>query len=62
MNEDLVLLKKLEARRLEHRQIDERAQDPKLDEFSRKRLQKIKLALRDEIRKLELVLYPNLTA
>ena len=62
MNEDLALFKKLETHRLEHRQLDEKAKDPGLDEFSRKKLQKIKLAVRDEIRKLEVLLYPNLTA
>ena len=62
MNEDLLLIKQLESRRLEHRKVDEQVKNPGLDEFTRRRLQKIKLALRDEIRKLELILYPNLTA
>ena len=33
-----------------------------LDEFSRKRLQKVKLSLRDEIVKIEQVVYPDIIA
>jgi hypothetical protein len=62
MNEDLLLAKQLDSLRLEHRHVDEQEKDPKLDEFTRKRFKKIKLALRDKIRELELMLYPNLTA
>lgn len=62
MNEDLLLIKQLEALRIEHRDLDEKIKNPLLDEFSRKRFQKMKLALRDEIRKLELLLYPDITA
>ncbi len=62
MNEDLVQIKQLESLRLEHRHLDDQAKDPALDEFSRKRLQKLKLAMRDEIMKLEQLVYPDITA
>lgn len=62
MNEDLVLIKKLEALRIQHRELDEQIKDAALDEFSRKRLQKTKLALRDQIQELERELYPDVIA
>ena len=62
MNEDLLLLKKLEALRLEHRTLDERIKNEVLDEFTRKLYQKKKLALRDKIQELEQVLYPDAIA
>lgn len=62
MNEDLMLIKRLEALRLEHRELDDQIQTNGLDEFTRKRLQKTKLALRDEIMKLEQVVYPDIIA
>jgi len=62
MNEDLLLIKRLESLRMEHRKLDDQAKDPALDEFTRKRLQKLKLATRDEIMKLEQVVYPDITA
>lgn len=62
MNEDLLMIKRLEAMRLEHRKLDEQASDPSLDEFSRQRMRKMKLALRDEIYKLEQTVYPDIIA
>jgi len=62
MNEDLLYIKQLETFRVEHRQLDEQAQNPSLDEFTRKRLQKLKLALRDKITELEHMLYPDVIA
>ena len=62
MNEDLMLIKRLEALRLEHREMDEKIKNNNLDEFTRKRLQKMKLYLRDEITKLEQVVYPDIIA
>jgi hypothetical protein len=62
MNEDLLLLKQLEDMRNEHRQLDMRVKDHALDEFTRKRLQKTKLALRDKIQELERILYPDAIA
>jgi len=62
MNEDLILIKRLEALRAEHRELDEKIMAPGLDEFTRKRFQKQKLFLRDEITKLEQVVYPDIIA
>ncbi|MDE3038775.1 MAG: DUF465 domain-containing protein [Pseudomonadota bacterium] len=62
MNEDLLLFKRLETMRLEHRELDEKIKTNGLDEFTRKRLQKTKLALRDEIMKIEQILYPDIIA
>ena len=62
MNEDLLLLKQLESLRFEHRELDEKIKNNSLDEFSRILLKKKKLALRDEIMKIEQVLYPDIIA
>jgi len=62
MNEDLQLIKRLEYFRAQHRDYDDKIKDPALDEFSRKRLQKEKLALRDQIMRLEHLVYPDVTA
>jgi hypothetical protein len=62
MNEDLQLIKRLEYFRAQHRELDEKIRVPELDEFSRKRLQKEKLALRDQIMRLEHLVYPDVTA
>ena len=62
MNEDLLLFKRLEAMRLEHRELDQRIQLNSLDEFTRKLFQKKKLALRDKIQELERMLYPDAIA
>ncbi|MDE3016208.1 MAG: DUF465 domain-containing protein [Pseudomonadota bacterium] len=62
MNEDLLLLKRLESLRSEHREMDEKIKNNSLDEFTRKRLQKTKLSLRDEIMKIEQVVYPDIIA
>lgn len=62
MNEDLLLIKRLESLRLEHRELDDKIKVNGLDEFTRKRLQKTKLFLRDEIMKLEQIVYPDIIA
>lgn len=62
MNEDLLLIKRLEALRLQHRELDERIRHNGLDEFSRKRLQIAKLRMKDEIFKLEQIVYPDIIA
>jgi hypothetical protein len=62
MNEDLILIKRLESLRAEHRQLDETIKQDDLDELSRKRYQKLKLSMRDEIMRLEQVVYPDITA
>jgi hypothetical protein len=62
MNEDLLLIKRLESLRADHRDLDQTIKDPKLDEFTRTRLKKQKLMLHDEIYKLEQVVYPDIIA
>ena len=60
MNEDLLLIKRLEALRAEHRELDEKIKDNGMDEFTRQRLKKTKLTLREEIVKYagnDLLLY-----
>ena len=61
MNEDLQLIKRLEYFRAQHREMDEKIKEI-VDEFSRKRMQKEKLALRDQIIRLEQLVYPDVTA
>ena len=62
MNEDLQLIKRLEYFRAQHRELDQKIKETALDEFSRKRLQKEKLMLRDQIMRLEQIVYPDVTA
>ena len=62
MNEDLQLIKRLEYFRALHSELDEKIKETALDEFSRKRLQKEKLSLRDQIMRLEQIVYPDVTA
>jgi len=62
MNEDLLLYKRLETMRLEHRELDQMIKQNSLDEFTRKLCQKKKLALRDKIQELERTLYPDAIA
>jgi hypothetical protein len=62
MNEDLLLLKRLESLRLYHRELDEKISMNGIDEFTRQRLKKEKLHLRDEILKIEQVVYPDIIA
>lgn len=64
MNEELVLIKRLDALRDRHRELDERIQNvnPRNDAFMYMRLKKEKLCLRDEIARIEAVLYPDIVA
>ncbi|MDX1974531.1 MAG: DUF465 domain-containing protein [Rickettsiales bacterium] len=62
MNEDILLLKQLESLRIQHRDLDGKIRQDDLDEFTRKRFQKMKLHLRDEIIKLEQLVYPDIIA
>lgn len=62
MNEDLLLIKQLESLREQHRDLDLKLKTEALDEFTRKRLQKTKLHMRDEITRLEQVVYPDIIA
>ena len=62
MNEDLILIKQLEDTREQHRRLDQELGIATLDEFSRQRLKKEKLRLRDEIYRLEQMVYPDIIA
>ena len=62
MNEDLLYIKRLDSLRADHRDLDEKIKADDSDEFTKKRLQKMKLFLRDEIMKLEQILYPDIIA
>jgi hypothetical protein len=62
MNEDLLLIKRLESLRQQHRELDDKIMHNGLDEFTRQRLKKTKLQLRDEIIKIEQVVYPDIIA
>ncbi len=62
MNEDLLLIKQLESLRAQHRDLDDKISVNSIDEFTRKRLQKMKLHLRDEIARLEMIVYPDIIA
>ena len=62
MDEELILMKRLEALRIEHRELDLRIEEEELDEFTRKKLQKTKLVVRDAIADLERTLYPDIIA
>jgi hypothetical protein len=62
MNEDLVLIKRLESLRVQHKQIDDRIDHDALDDFTRQRLKRERLNLRTEINKIEQVVYPDIIA
>ena len=64
MNEELQLEKRLEALKLRHRELDMRIEelDPVQDALAAMRLKKEKLALRDEMARIEAVLYPDIVA
>ncbi len=62
MNEDLMLIKRLESLRNQHRDLDDQIQSASLDEFSRQRFKKMKLQLRDEIIRIEQQVYPDIIA
>ena len=62
MDEELIIIKRLESLRAEHRELDQRIKEQALDDFTRQRFQKMKLSLRDEIYKLEQVVYPDIIA
>ena len=62
MNEDLLLLKRLESLRDQHRELDEKIRLNGLDEFTKQRFKKMKLQLRDEIIKIEQIVYPDIIA
>ncbi|NBO19497.1 MAG: hypothetical protein EBV03_09805 [Proteobacteria bacterium] len=62
MNQDLLYIKKLESMRADHRAIDEKIQAGDVDEFTMRRLQKVKLFMRDKIYELERMVYPDIIA
>jgi len=62
MDEDLVKLKELESLRAKHRELDQKINNGKLDEFTLRRFKQTKLMLRDKIASLERVLYPDIIA
>lgn len=66
MEEDLLLIKKLETLTLHHQELDamiDKLNSEKFkDEFQLHRLKKEKLQLRDEISKLQDAIYPDIIA
>ena len=62
MNEDLVLIKRLEALRAQHKQLDDRIDHETLDEFTRQRLKRERLKVHDQILEIERVVYPDIIA
>lgn len=66
MEEDLLLIKKLESLTLHHQELDamiDKLNSEKFkDEFQLHRLKKEKLQLRDEITKLQDAIYPDIIA
>jgi hypothetical protein len=62
MNEDLLMLKRLEALRAQHKELDEKIDSGDLDEFTRQRYAKMRLNLRDEMHRLEQLVYPDIIA
>lgn len=62
MNEDLMLFKRLESLRLQHKELDDKIDHEVLDEFTRQRLKRERLRLHDQIMQIELVVYPDIIA
>ncbi len=62
MNEDLLLIKRLESLRVEHAELDNKIDNEPLDEFTRQRMKRERLRLREEITRLEQVVYPDIIA
>jgi len=63
MNEELLLIKRLDMLRAEHDLLDSQIDhDPSIDEFTRQRLKRKRLQLRDEISRLEQIVYPDIIA
>ncbi len=62
MNEDLLLIKELEALKAQHRELDTQINEGGLDEFTLRRCKQTKLALRDKIARLERFVYPDIIA
>lgn len=62
MNEDLILLKRLESLRVQHKQLDDRIDHERLDDFTRQRLKRERVSIRTEIHKIEQIVYPDIIA
>jgi hypothetical protein len=62
MNEDLMLEKRLEFLRAKHHELDEMLNTSMLDEFTKMKLKKEKLAMRDQIFQIEQIVYPDVIA
>ncbi len=62
MNEDLMLEKRLDYLRGKHHELDEMINAASMDEFTKMRLKKEKLAMRDQIMQIERVVYPDVIA
>lgn len=62
MNEDLMLEKRLEFLRAKHHELDEMLNTAMLDEFTKMKLKKEKLAMRDQIFQIEQIVYPDVIA
>lgn len=66
MDEELILIKRLDLLREKHRELDDRIKDLgdtiHSDPLSMMRLKKEKLMLRDEINRIERIVYPDIIA
>jgi hypothetical protein len=62
MNEDLAKLKQLEALRAQHKLLDDRIDHEKLDDFTRQRLKRERVAVRTKMLELEQIVYPDIIA
>lgn len=62
MIEEIVLIKRLDSLRRQHRELDSQIEQPSIDEFTRQRFKKMKLQLRDEIMRIEQIVYPDIIA
>lgn len=59
MNEDLMLEKRLDFLRGKHRELEGMLAGQGIDEFTKMRLKKEKLSLRDKMMEIENLLYPD---
>ncbi|MGE0754335.1 MAG: YdcH family protein [Alphaproteobacteria bacterium] len=62
MNQEIVLIKRLDSLRRQHRELDNQIEETSIDEFTRQRFKKMKLQLRDEIIRIEQMVYPDIIA
>lgn len=63
MDEELILIKRLDSLREKHREMDEKIRHLDISEpLTVMRLKKEKLAIRDEIMRIERIVYPDIIA